>query len=556
MNITPPNLTKLNFSEIKSSLTEFLKNQSVFNGYNFEGTVIQTVIDLLAYNTYYYAFYSNMIANEAFLDTARKSTSIISLLKPLGYTVPGKKSATAYIKIFTDDSELQSSEVERYTLFSASASDGSFYNFYTLNPVVLVEGVGGEETGILVAEAKKIVKEKNITSEIDLIKQKYLIAEPDIDISTIRIEVKSSDSGEWTEWTNVNFFPNNNNELFYIDRLGDTFVIDFGKANNLGRSILSTDEVRISYLVTSGTAGNELFQFVNGIYTILDATTSGGGSDGPDLNLIKFLAPKIFSAQERAVTSSDYTALLLKNGYISNPSQVAVYGGDEINPSKYGRVFVSFPSGVGNPNEIVEFLREKNMITVIPEYIIPKTVDVVLNATATVSSSLSQSAKQFWKNKILNSFKTTFSTHTSGYAFGLQFVFGDWSQEIVEKYGGPNGPVMSVTFNKMHFLFGVEDAPETTISFGTNLTLDGGDISNDFDLIGGGTGRFVLNVNNITVNGIPSGSWNSNQNTIVLKKVFTQHLQPRISLKSNNRNISTMNTIMTKFSLNLTIESI
>jgi len=553
MTSTTPNLTKLNFSEIKSSLTDFLKNQKIFNGYNFEGTVIQTVIDLLAYNTYYYAFYSNMIANEAFLDTARKSTSIISLLKPLGYTVPGKKSATAYIKIYTNNAQLQSSEVERYTLFSASASDGSFYNFYTLNPVTLVEGVGGDETGILVAEAKKIVKEKDITSEIDLNKQKYLITESDVDISTIRIEVKPSDSGEWSEWTNVNFFPNNNEEVFYIDRLGDTFVIDFGKANNLGRSILDTDSVRISYLVTSGAAANELFQFVNGTYTILDATTSGGGSDGPDLNMIKFLAPKIFSAQERAVTSSDYTALLLKNGYISNPSQVAVYGGDEINPPKYGRVFVSFPTGAGNPNEIVEFLREKNMITVIPEYIIPKTVDVVLNATAIVPSALSQSAKQLWKNKILNSFRNEFSTHTSGYAFGLQFDFNGWGEGIESEYGGSNGPINDIVFNKMHFLFGVEDAPKTTISFGTSLTPENGDISNDFDLIDGGIGRFKLQNNNITVNNTPAGAWTPGTNTITLNKLFTQHLQPRIILKSNTENISPMNTIMTKFILNLTI---
>jgi len=553
MTSTTPNLTKLNFSEIKSSLTDFLKNQKIFNGYNFEGTVIQTVIDLLAYNTYYYAFYSNMIANEAFLDTARKSTSIISLLKPLGYTVPGKKSATAYIKIYTNNAQLQSSEVERYTLFSASASDGSFYNFYTLNPVTLVEGVGGDETGILVAEAKKIVKEKDITSEIDLNKQKYLITESDVDISTIRIEVKPSGSGEWSEWTNVNFFPNNNEEVFYIDRLGDTFVIDFGKANNLGRSILDTDSVRISYLVTSGAAANELFQFVNGTYTILDATTSGGGSDGPDLNMIRFLAPKIFSAQERAVTSSDYTALLLKNGYISNPSQVAVYGGDEINPPKYGRVFVSFPTGAGNPNEIVEFLREKNMITVIPEYIIPKTVDVVLNATAIVPSALSQSAKQLWKNKILNSFRNEFSTHTSGYAFGLQFDFDGWGEGIESEYGGSNGPIDGINFNKMHFVFGVEDAPNTTISFGTNLQLDDGDISNEFDLISGGTGKFKLQGTNITVNDALAGTWTANTNTITLNKLFAQHLQPRITLKSNIRNISHMNTIMTKFILNLAI---
>jgi len=560
MTQTPPNLTKLNFDEIKSSLTDFLKNQTVFSGFNFEGTVIQTVIDLLAYNTYYYAFYSNMIANEAFLDTARRPTSIISLLKPLGYTVPGKRSATAFIKIFTSDTGTQSSEVPRYTLFSAISSSGSFYNFYNLNPVTLIEGVGGEESGILVAEAKLVVAEQDITNEIDLTKQKYLLQQEDVDISTIRIEVKPQ-NGDWSEWTNVNFFPNNNDEVFYIDRLGDTFVIDFGKENNLGRSISSTDQVRISYLVTSGTAANELFQFSSSTFTILDASISGGGSDGPDLNLIKFLAPKVFSAQERAVTSSDYVALLLKNGYISDPNQIAIYGGDEINPPKYGRVFISFPTGIGNPNEIVQFLREKNMITVIPEYIIPKTVDVVLNIDLRFNSQLSNSAKQFWKNKILSKFNSQFSSYVSGYSFGLAFNFQNWMTTIMTEFGSV---LNLLEFDSIDFKFGVEDAPVTTISFGTNITLVSLNsvISNEFTTITGDQGKFDIQ-NGTTVRllidndvSVPSaGSFSPSTNSISINKVFAQHLEPRITLKSNTPNISTMNTIMAKFILNPTIIS-
>jgi len=557
MTQTPPNLTKLNFDEIKSSLTNFLRNQTVFSGFNFEGTVIQTVIDLLAYNTYYYAFYSNMIANEAFLDTARRPTSIISLLKPLGYTVPGKRSATAFIKIFTSDTNIQSSEVARYTLFSAISSSGSFYNFYNLNPVTLIEGVGGEGSGILVAEAKLVVAEQDITNEIDLIKQKYLIQQEDVDISTIRIEVKP-ENGDWSEWTNINFFPNNNDEVFYIDRLGDTFVIDFGKKNNLGRTILPTDQVRISYLVTSGTAANELFQFSSSTFTILDATISGGGSDGPDLNLIKFLAPKVFSAQERAVTSSDYVALLLKNGYISDPDQIAIYGGNEINPPKYGRVFISFPAGIGNPNEIVQFLREKNMITVIPEYIIPKTVDVVLNIDLTFKSQLSTSAKQFWKNKILSKFNSQFSSYVSGYAFELAFDFSEWKDTITDEF---TSVLTSLDFDSIDFKFGVEDAPQTTISFGTSITLDSTNpvISNEFTTTTGVQGKFdihngatvrLLNLNGSVIN---SNVGSFSNNSIIINKVFAEHLEPRITLKSSNTDISIMNTIMAKFILNPSI---
>lgn len=553
---TPPDLTKLNFDEIKSSLTDFLKNQTVFSGFNFEGTVIQTVIDLLAYNTYYYAFYSNMIANEAFLDTARRPTSIISLLKPLGYTVPGKKSASSLIKIFTDDSNLQSSEVPRYTLFSAKTSDGEYYNFYNIDPINLIEGVGGEESGIFVIEAKNIILELDITTQIDLAKQKYLIPDSDIDISTIRIEVKHQ-SGEWVEWSNVNFFPNNNDEVFYIDRLGDTFVIDFGKYNNLGKSIVDTDEVRITYLLSSGSVANGLFQFSSSQFTILDATTSSGGSDGPDLNLIKFLAPKIFSAQERAVTSSDYSALLIKNGYISDPNQIVVYGGDEIYPPKYGRVFVSFPSGIANPNEVIEFIREKNMITVIPEYIIPKTLDIMLNIQLELKGSLSTSAKQFWKNKIINNFNTEFSNYNSGYAFGLEYNFGPWRNKIIGLY---SSVLSDIYFKSIDFMFGVEDLPQTIIPIGTTITPYEGIISNLFgNTIDSQQSKFKLTgtdiylVNDEDRHILTQAVGNIINSTVTIDRVFSEHLEPKITLKSSTQNISKINTIMSKFNLSATV---
>ena len=96
-NTSKPDLTKLDFSEIKTSLTDYLKNQSIFSGYEFNGSVMQTIIDLLAYNTYYYAFYSNMLSSEVFLDSAKRTNSLVSLVKPLGYTVPGYKSSSAII---------------------------------------------------------------------------------------------------------------------------------------------------------------------------------------------------------------------------------------------------------------------------------------------------------------------------------------------------------------------------------------------------------------------------------------------------------------------------
>ena len=556
MTQTPPNLTKLNFDEIKSSLTDFLKNQTVFSGFNFEGTVIQTVIDLLAYNTYYYAFYSNMIANEAFLDTARRPTSIISLLKPLGYTVPGKRSASAVIEIYTPNPALQSQDIPRYRQFIVSTSDGNYFTFYNTNPVSLIQGTGVD---ITVVEAKRIVIEQDITTQIDLTKQKFLINDSDVDLSTIRIEVKPQNAIEWEEWINVNFFPNNDSNIFFIDRLDDTFVIDFGKNNNLGRSIKSTDQVRISYLITSGTAANDLFNWTDPVFQIVEAQTTSGGSDGPDLNLIKFLAPKVFSAQERAVTSSDYAALLLKSGYITNLNEIAIYGGDEMIPPKYGRVFISFSGGIGNPAQIIEFLREKNMITVIPEYIIPQTLDVTLNVETLFPGTLSQRTKQYWRTKILESFRQEYSIYSNKYSFNLEFNWENWKSSILEKFTIVDDLVhISTTYEAT-----LQDKPLNRLDL-YNIMSPGADpqdqiISTQFESISGQQIRLSwngLNLIAVDTNGNPIVDLSVGQiidNRIIeINKIFKEHLAVRLKLKSSSPNIQKIRTVMSKMTLNLT----
>jgi hypothetical protein len=267
---TPPNLTKLNFTDIKQSLTDFLKNQSIFVGYNFEGSVIQTLIDLLSYNTYYYAFYSNMMSSELFLDSVTRIESLVSLVKPLGYTVPGRKSSSTTLKL----SSTSPISMPRYSLFIAANDSGSYYKFY--NTAIISSS---EEVDALVTEAYELVSEKDVTSLFDFTKQRYILDEENVDISTIRIEVKLSGQ-DWVEWTNVNFFPNNEGTIFYIERMGKIFTIELGKYNNLGKSLTEGDSIRISYLLSSGSAANDLYQFsqatvdVAQVYTL----TSGGNN--------------------------------------------------------------------------------------------------------------------------------------------------------------------------------------------------------------------------------------------------------------------------------------
>ena len=458
---TPPNLTKLNFTDIKQSLTDFLKNQSIFVGYNFEGSVIQTLIDLLSYNTYYYAFYSNMMSNELFLDSVTRIESLVSLVKPLGYTVPGRKSSSTTLKL----SSANPINMLRYNLFIAADSSGSYYNFYNTGIIS-----SSEEVDVLVTEAYELVSEKDVTSLFDFTKQKYILDEENVDISTIRIEVKLSTDSDYVEWTNVNFFPNNEGTIFYIERMGKIFTIELGKYNNLGKSLTEGDSIRISYLLSSGSAANDLFQFSQATVDVAQVyALTSGGNNGPDFDTIKFAAPKVFSAQERAVTKQDYVALLIKNNYISNINKVAIYGGDEIYPPKYGRVFISFLDGTFSRSEILSYLRDKNMLTVLPEYTFPITTSPSVVATTTFRS-ISNSQKESILNKINNDFITEYSDYSQDYGFNLSLNSDTLKLQIEDKYGASG--LSSISIDYIEYNFTINDTNTSEISFNYPIIRD------------------------------------------------------------------------------------
>ena len=456
---TPPNLTKLNFTDIKQSLTDFLKNQSIFVGYNFEGSVIQTLIDLLSYNTYYYAFYSNMMSNELFLDTVTRIESLVSLVKPLGYTVPGRKSSSTTLKLSSANPSMP-----RYSLFIAADDSGSYYKFYNTD---IISSNG--EVDVLVTEGYELVSEKDITSLFDFTKQKYILDEENVDISTIRIEVKLSNQ-DWVEWTNVNFFPNNEGTIFYIERMGKIFTIELGKYNNLGKSLTEGDSIRISYLLSSGSAANDLFQFSQATFDVAQVyALTSGGNNGPDFDTIKFAAPKVFSAQERAVTKQDYIGLLIKNNYISNINKVAIYGGDEIYPPKYGRVFISFLDGTFSRSEILSYLRDKNMLTVLPEYTFPTSTSPSVVATTTFRS-ISNSQKESILNKINNDFITEYSDYSQDYGFNLSLNSNTLKLQIENKYGASG--LSSISIDYIEYNFTINDTNTSEISFNYPIIRD------------------------------------------------------------------------------------
>jgi hypothetical protein len=418
-NTTPTTLGSLEFSQIKQSLTDYLKNQSIFAGYNFEGSAIQTMIDLMAYNTFYYAYYANMINAEAFLDSAQKEDSIISLCKPLGYTVPSRTAAKALISV----SELSTNnDIPAGTRFTTSNSDGVNYSFYNLDKISVVDGLTDQ---FYVYEASKYVLFDALPT-FDFESQKVTIADENFDISSIEVTITetldevTTLEEVWTSVGNVGYTSRVDENIYFIERTSNGFAILFGSENSVGRAIDGNiSKIMIRYITTNGAEGNNLslFRVPSLTGTVTTVISSSGGKTNLDLDLVRFVAPKWFAAQERAVTVNDYKALLLQTGYFGSDKQFNVFGGQDLEPPKYGRVFVTsnLSSTDERVSEIINFLKDKSVITVLPEYITTNALDIYTDFSFRMSAGNNTAQK---RTLALSTIKSLFQ---SNYATNAQF---------------------------------------------------------------------------------------------------------------------------------------
>ena len=396
---TPTTLGNLEFFDIKTSLTDFLKNQSTFSGYNFEGSAMQSIIDLLAYNTFYYAYYANMINAEAFLDSAQKEDSVISLTKPLGYTVPSNKSARAKIIVSGLGA---ATKITAGTSFRTTNENGIAFTFYNLEDANVLDGVSEE---FYIYEAQSYVSFDAIP-DFDFDTQNIVIADENFDVDSIKItSVEDGIQYVWTRVNNIGYVSDINQRIYFIERTNNGFKIQFGPANSLGKEIDETvDILTVRYVTATGTSANFLSTFTATTGTVTLVEQSSGGLDGPNLNTVRYLAPKWFASQERAVTVNDYKALLLEAGFFNSESEFSVFGGQDLSPPRYGRVFITSNVSPSAENilEFINFLRDKSVITVYPEYVQANSINVYVDFSFRINGSAN-------RNTILNTVKTIFN---------------------------------------------------------------------------------------------------------------------------------------------------
>ena len=396
-------LNNLDFNEIKTALKDYMRAQTDFTDYDFEGSALSQLLDVLAYNTYYTAFNANMVVNEMFLDSATLRDNVVALAKQLGYTpksITAPKAEVSFNLTFTSTAPA-SVTIKAGTGFVTNY-DSSLYRYILKNDVkVEVSNKIASFTDIPVYEGASVVTRTSFDTSLK--SQRFKIENPSADLNTLVVNVyQSVGSSVFQEYKRADSVLDigSDDNVYFISEIEDEqYEIFFGD-NILGNRPDNGEIVEISYISTNGPSSNGAKSFTfNGriedennvattvpfnVSTVTTVSKSSGGADIESIEKIKYNAPKFYGSQNRAVTSNDYSAIV-RNLYPSI-SDIIVFGGEDQVPPEYGKVFISVkPNEAASlsaltKSDLTQQLRQYTVASVKPQFIDPSILYVELDS--------------------------------------------------------------------------------------------------------------------------------------------------------------------------------
>lgn len=387
-------VAELDFDQIKTNLKTFLQGQSEFSDYNFEGSAMSVLLDVLAYNTHYNSLYTNLAVNEMFLDSARKRNSVVSLAKMLGYTPRSSRAPTALVNIAVANPTGSPTSLTLPALTSFSTIvDNTTYTFYNKDAISIIQN----SSGAFVFQSVVLIQGTPLTFTYTAATgTRFIIPNADVDISTLTVRVQE-DPGS-ASYTSYNFADNitevgSSTRAFFLKEIDDElYEIYFGD-NIVGYKPANGNIIALNYFVTDKTAANDAQTFTydgagisGGVISVNTVSAAEGGQNIEDIDSIRFNAPKNYSAQNRAVTAEDYKVILPQ--LFANIDSISVWGGEDNNPPVYGKAFIAIKPLSGETlsaatKELIKttILKGKNVVSIIPEVVDAQYLYIVLNVT-------------------------------------------------------------------------------------------------------------------------------------------------------------------------------
>ena len=479
-------VTDVEFDSIKSNLKAHLKSQTQFQDYDFEGSSMDVLMDVLAYNTHYMAYYANMLGNEMFLDTASLRSSVVSHTKHLNVIPTSITAPTAYLDMtFTPDDSPVSLTIAKDTQFKTVIS-GITYNFTTTTATTIIPTAG------VYSVSNLAIKEGTLLSNaytVDLANpnQRFPIPNANVDTSTVAVRVQNSanDTAVVT-WADGNALDvttiTSTQKVYFLQEVEEQkYEIFFGDGA-VGKQLADGNIVYIEYLITGGSTANKASTFtatgtVAGLssanYTLTVASAASGGAFAESINSLKNNAPKLYQAQKRATTKDDYKSILLAER--SDIESITVFGGEDASPAVYGKVYIAVkPTGNESYSTTTKdvlknnILKKTNVVTVQPEIIDPIYYYLLITTTVNYDPVTLLTNEDTLKSAIDTSITNYFTTDLQ--KFDQKFRYSVLTKKIDNTNSAIRNSKTSIKYQMRIVPVTLATTSTYTMEFNTTLT--------------------------------------------------------------------------------------
>ena len=455
------NFTNLDFEEVKTTLKEYLKSNSNFTDYDFEGSNLSTILDVLAYNTYITSYNANMVANEVFIDSATLRENVVALARNIGYTPRSRKAATTSVSFIVNATNIvpkpASITLRKGTVAASRGVFGGSSGSFCILDDITVPVVNGIAAFNEIPVYEGTVVEKNFTYSARNPQQKFILPNAGIDTDLIRVGVKNNVASTATVKYSLQdnlFYIGSDSKVYFLQEVADERYELFFGDGVFGKKLDDQNYVTVTYLVTNGDAGNGFSQFAfngrltyvrDGIeYTVTEGISlltpefsSRGGSAIEEVESVRKYAPKVYSTQNRAVTADDYETLIPAKIYPDTES-ISVFGGEELIPPQYGKVFISIKPRFGDflPNLIKDNIKLKlkkyAVAGVVPEILDLKYLFLEVSSKVYYNTNLAPSAADVSTVVSNNAAKYANSTELNKY--GARFKYSKFLKVVDDSH--------------------------------------------------------------------------------------------------------------------------
>jgi hypothetical protein len=469
------NYTNLDFDQVKSTLREYLKENSNFTDYDFEGSNLSTILDVLAYNTYITSYNANMVANEVFIDSATLRENVVSLARNIGYLPRSRKAAAANISFFLDTSNITPTPstitLKKGPVATSSGSFGNQSFVYSILNDITVPVVNGEANFSNISIYEGNLLTSNFTYSARNSNQKFILPNIGVDTDLITVSVKpnqqSTRNVKYSRQDSL-FDINSDSKVYYLQEVDDErYQIIFGD-DIFGKKLNDNNFITVDYITSNGDSANGVNSFVfagrlsyvrnsqeytvtNGISQLSTGLSSSGGESIEGVESIKKFAPRIYASQNRALTSNDYETLIPAKIYPETES-ISVFGGEELIPPQYGKVFISIKPRFGDfiPNLIKENIKNKlkkyAVAGIVPEILDLKYLYLEVNSKIYYNSNLAPSAT--YVSTVVQNNTTKYSESTELNRYGARFKYSKFLKMVDDSHESVTSNITTVTMRR------------------------------------------------------------------------------------------------------------